>query len=102
MNENKAVEEEPEPSPFDNPNPAINDLPLQEKQIACEQMVDTVLDTYESLTMILKNLVTFSDDKLNQMIINDEIDPNTIIPTENGDVSLQEFVGSSIMNKQER
>ena len=93
MNENK-VEEEPEPSPFDNPNPAINDLPPQEKQIACEQMVDTVLDTYESLHLIGQRFVKFSEDDLNELIINDEVDPNTIIPTENGDISLQEFVAS--------
>ena len=93
MNDTKANEEE-EPSPFDNPNPAVNDLPPQEKQFATEQMVDTVLDTYESLHLILQKFVQFSEDKLNELIINDEVDPNTIIPTEGGEMSLQEFVAS--------
>jgi hypothetical protein len=93
MNDTKADEEE-KPNPFDNPNPAINDLPPQEKQIACEQMVDTVLDTYESLHLIGQRFVKFSEDDLNELIINDEVDPNTVIPTENGDISLQEFVAS--------
>ena len=93
MNDSKANEEE-EPSPFDNPNPAVNDLPPQEKQFATEQMVDTVLDTYESLHLILQKFVQFSEDKLNELIINDEVDPNTIIPTEGGEMSLQEFVAS--------
>jgi len=97
MNES-AVEREPEPSPFDNPNPAVNDLPPQEKQIACEQMVDTVLDVYESLHLIAQKFVQFSEDELNELIINDEVDPETIIPTDNGDISLQEFVQS--YNKQ--
>jgi hypothetical protein len=93
MNDTKADEEE-QPSPFDNPNPAFNDLPPQEKQIACEQMVDTVLDTYESLHLIAQKFVKFSEDDLNELIINDEIDPNTVIPTEDGDISLKEFVAS--------
>ena len=59
MNETKEKEEE-EPNPFDNPNPALNDLPPQEKQIACEQMVETVLDTYESLHLIGQRFVKFS------------------------------------------
>lgn len=93
MNDTKADEEEAT-NPFDNPNPALNDLPPHEKQIACEQMVDTVLDTYESLHLIGQRFVKFSEDDLNELIINDEVDPNTIIPTENGDISLQEFVAS--------
>lgn len=93
MNDTKE-EEEKEPSPFDNPNPAVNDLPPQEKQFATEQMVDTVLDTYESLHLILQKFVQFSEDELNELIINDEVDPNTIIPTEGGEISLQEFVAS--------
>tara|TARA_R110001592_G_scaffold350599_1_gene646888 strand:- start:16451 stop:17518 length:1068 start_codon:yes stop_codon:yes gene_type:complete len=93
MNETKEEEEE-QPSPFDNPNPAVNDLPPKEKQFATEQMVDTVLDIYESLHLILQKFVQFSEDELNEMIINDEVDPNTIIPTEGGEMSLQEFVVS--------
>lgn len=93
MNESVA-EPEPEPSPFDNPNPAVNDLPPQEKQYACEQMVDTVLDVYDSLHLIAQKFVQFSEDDLNELIINDEVDPETLIPTEHGDISLQQFVQS--------
>ena len=88
-------EEEEQPSPFDNPNPALNDLPPQEKQIACESMVDTVLDTYASLHKVAQNFAKFPEDNLNQLILNDEIDGTMRMPLEDGgDVSLQEFVSS--------
>lgn len=88
------AEEEPVRNPFDNPNPALNDLDAKEKQYACEQMVDTVLDVYESLHLIAQNFVKFSEDDLNELIINDEVDPNTVIPVEGGELTLQEFVAS--------
>lgn len=88
-------EKEPEPSPFDNPNPELNDLPPDEKRIACESMVDTVLDTYASLLKMGSNFVKLKDDKLASLIANDEIDGTMSMPLENGEeVSLQEFFNS--------
>lgn len=90
-----SAEEEEEANPFDNPNPALNDLPPQEKQIACESMVDTVLDTYAGLHKVVSNFAKFPEDKLNQLILNDEIDGTMRMPLESGgDVSLTEFVQS--------
>jgi hypothetical protein len=90
-------EEEPKSfsSAFDNPNPALNDLPPQEKQIACESMVDTVLDVYAGLHKLAGNYAKFPEEKLNELILNNEIDGDMMMPTESGeDVSLQEFFGS--------
>lgn len=90
-----SAEEEEEGNPFDNPNPSLNDLPPQEKQIACESMVDTVLDTYAGLHKVASNFAKFPEEKLNQSILNDEIDGTMRMPLESGgDVSLQEFVQS--------
>lgn len=97
MNDSEADAED-EKSPFDNPNPALDDLPPQEKQIACEQMVDTFLDVYATLKGLSVSYCKFSDESLNELIINDEIDPDTIIPTENGELTISEFVNS--YNKQ--
>ena len=36
-------------SPFDNPNPAFNELENKDKKIACESLVDTALDASEQL-----------------------------------------------------
>ncbi len=87
------MEAEVKTSAFDNPNPALNDLPPQEKQFACEQMVDTFLDTYSGLHPFVSQFAKFPEEKLQQLILNDEVDGDMSIPTESGeDISLNEFV----------
>lgn len=86
---------EAEGSPFDNPNPALNDLDGADKKIACESMVDTVLDAYEQLHRFAQHSVKVDEDELLQKQIEGKLDLNEQIPiSENGDtMSVSEFVG---------
>lgn len=82
-------------NPFDNPNPALNDLDSKDKKIACESLVDTCLDAYEQLHKYAQYVVKVDEDELMQKQTSGKIDLNEIIPvTENGDtMSVGEFVG---------
>ena len=82
-------------NPFDNPNPALNDLDSKDKKIACESLVDTCLDAYEQLHRYAQYVVKVDEDDLMQRQASGKIDLNEIIPvTENGDtMSVGEFVG---------
>ncbi len=82
-------------NPFDNPNPALNDLDSKDKKIACESLVDTCLDAYEQLHKYAQYVVKVDEDDLMQRQASGKIDLNEIIPvTENGDtMSVGEFVG---------
>ena len=84
-----------EENPFDNPNPALNDLDSKDKKIACESLVDTCLDAYEQLHKYAQYVVKVDEDELMQKQTSGKIDLNEIIPvTENGDtMSVGEFVG---------
>jgi len=82
-------------NPFDNPNPALNDLDNKDKKIACESLVDTCLDAYEQLHKYAQYVVKVDEDELMQKQASGKIDLNEIIPvTENGDtMSVGEFIG---------
>ena len=82
-------------NPFDNPNPALNDLDSGDKKIACESMVDTALDAYEQLHRFAQHSVKVDEDELLQKQIEGKLDLNEQIPiSENGDtMSVSEFVG---------
>jgi len=83
-------------NPFDNPNPALNDLDSKDKKIACESLVDTCLDAYEQLHKYAQYVVKVDEDELMQKQASGKLDLNEIIPvTENGDtMSVGEFVGN--------
>ena len=92
LNSSNESEEEEQSNPFDNPNEALNDLPNEEKRIACESLVDTALDTYATVLNLVSKWVQVSDDKISDLIAEDEIDGDMRMPIEGGgDVSLQEF-----------
>ena len=88
-------DDEGEDSPFDNPNPALNDLDEPDKKIACESMVEAVLDGYESLHKVAQNYVNVSEEELLEMQMKGKIDMNQIIPVSADGLTtmtIQEFV----------
>lgn len=81
-------------NPFDNPNPAMNDLDNKDKKIACESLVDTVLDAYEQAHRYAQYVVKVDEETLMQKQAQGKIDLSMQIPvTETGDtMSVGEFV----------
>ena len=91
-NQNRATLEED--SPFDNPNPALNDLSPKDKKLACESLVDTVLDGYEQLHRYAQYIVKVDEDELLQKHQAGKINLRDRIPVdENGnEMSVSEFI----------
>jgi hypothetical protein len=81
-------------NPFDNPNPAMNDLDNKDKKIACESLVDTVLDAYEQAHRYAQYIVKVDEETLMQKQAEGKIDLSMQIPvSETGDtMSVAEFV----------
>ena len=87
-------EENREPSPFDNPNPAMNDLDAKDKAIATESLVDSVLDAYEQAHRLGQYIVRVDEDTLMQKQAEGKLDLSTQIPvSEDGQtMSVGEFI----------
>tara|TARA_R110000751_G_scaffold90890_7_gene178253 strand:- start:5585 stop:6517 length:933 start_codon:yes stop_codon:yes gene_type:complete len=83
---NKESEENSEPSEFDNiTNEDVNQLEGKEKRIACEQLVNTCLDTYEMAHGLAQKYAKKDEQELLKAIQNGDIDANLEIPIdENG------------------
>ena len=81
-------------NPFDNPNSAMNDLDNKEKKIACESLVDTVLDAYEQAHRYAQYIVKVDEESLMERQAQGKLDLSMQIPvTEKGDtMSVAEFV----------
>jgi hypothetical protein len=81
-------------NPFDNPNPAMNDLDNKDKKIACESLVDTVLDAYEQAHRYAQYIVKVDEETLMQKQAQGKLDLSMQIPvTDTGDtMSVGEFV----------
>lgn len=81
-------------NPFDNPNPAMNDLDNKDKKIACESLVDTVLDAYEQAHRYAQYVVKVDEETLMQKQAQGKLDLSMQIPvTDTGDtMSVGEFV----------
>lgn len=81
-------------NPFDNPNPAMNDLDYKDKKIACESLVDTVLDAYEQAHRYAQYVVKVDEETLMQKQAQGKIDLSMQVPvSETGDtMSVAEFV----------
>ena len=81
-------------NPFDNPNPAMNDLDNKDKKIACESLVDTVLDAYEQAHRYAQYVVKVDEETLMQKQAQGKLDLSMQIPvSEKGDtMSVAEFV----------
>lgn len=82
--------------PFNNPNPAFNELEEKEKKKASEQMVDAVLDTYDTLKTLSAKLGQMDEKKVQKMINEGKIDRNRRITIDEygNSVSVMEFVRS--------
>lgn len=80
--------------PMMNPNPALNQLDDKEKLLAAEQMVDAVLDTYETLKLWGSKLAQIKEQKVLDLINQRKIDANRRIPIDEygNTVSIVEFV----------
>jgi hypothetical protein len=83
-------------NPFDNPNPAMNDLDNKDKKIACESLVDTVLDAYEQAHRYAQYVVKVDEETLMQKQAQGKLDLSMQIPvSETGDtMSVGEFVAN--------
>jgi hypothetical protein len=81
-------------NPFDNPNSAMNDLDNKDKKIACESLVDTVLDAYEQAHRYAQYIVKVDEESLMERQAQGKLDLSMQIPvTEKGDtMSVAEFV----------
>lgn len=81
-------------SPFDNPNPAMNELDDKEKRIACESLVDTCLDIYEQAHRYAQYVIKVDEETLMKKQAEGKIDLSMQIPVaENGEtMSVGEFV----------
>jgi hypothetical protein len=79
-----------------NPNPAYNELEEKEKKKASEQMVDAVLDTYETLKQMSAKLGQYDEKKIKKMYDEGQLDPNRKITIDEfgNKVSLMEYVSA--------
>lgn len=80
--------------PMNNPNPAFNELEDKDKKKASEQMVDAVLDTYDTLKGLSAKLGQIDEKKVRKMIDEGKIDRNRRITIDEygNNVGIMEFV----------
>ncbi len=86
---------EQEQSPFINPNPALNELDSQDQKVACEMLVDTILDGYEQLHEVGKYIARADEEALleKQMQGKIHLEEQQIPISEDGtSMTLGEFV----------
>ena len=90
---NEEIENQ-EPSPFDNPNPPMNELDAKDKAIATESLVDSVLDAYEQAHKLGQYFVKIDEQDLMQKQAEGKLDLSTEIPiSEDGStMSVGEFI----------
>jgi len=91
---NPSMGSAPQSDFMQNPNPALNQLDDAEKRMASEQMVDAVLDTYETITSLGGHLAKVKEDSIKEKIASGKLDGNRRIPTDEygNSVSIMEFV----------
>jgi hypothetical protein len=77
-------------------NPALNDLDEKDKKVACEQLVEVCLDTYETLWSLAGNVVKVSDKKIKQLVKEGKLDPQKRIPIDDRGTTVTsiEFIQS--------
>ena len=82
--------------PMNNPNPSFNELEDKEKKKASEQMVDAVLDTYDTLKTLSAKLGQMDEKKVRKMIEEGKIDKNRRITIDEygNNVGIMEFVAN--------
>lgn len=76
-------------------NPALNDVDRKDKKVACESLVDTILDGYEGLHAVAQQFLQVNEDELNRMQIEGKIDLAEFVPLADGSViNVGTFVNS--------
>jgi hypothetical protein len=73
-------------------NPSMNELSPQEKRMAAEQLVDLGLQGYEMLFYFVNKSLQVDKKKLKKLVAEGKIDPNTLIPMNNGVISAEQFI----------
>jgi hypothetical protein len=84
-------------NPFDNPNPALNNLDSADQKIGCEMLVDTCLDAYEQLHSLAQWYVKVDEEELLEKQLEGKIHlQDQLIPiSEDGtEVPLGEFINT--------
>jgi len=81
-------EEEQEREPL---NQAYSELSGKEKTTGAKLMVDVVIDLYSKLCGFAGKIPQISEDKIDRLVAEGEIDPSIQIPTEAGNLSIKEF-----------
>lgn len=82
-------EEEKEPAkPF---NESYSELDGKEKTMGAEMMAEMTLDIYEKGCVFLGKLPEISEQKLDKLIADGDIDGDIQLPTEGGDLGVKEF-----------
>jgi len=81
------AEKEPE-KPF---NEAYSELDGKEKTMGAEMMAEMTLDIYEKGCGFLGKLPEISEEKLDKLIAEGEIDGDIQLPTESGNLGVKEF-----------
>lgn len=87
--EGNGGKEEKEPArPF---NESYSELDGKEKTMGAEMMAEMTLDIYEKGCGFLGKIPEISEDKLDTLIAEGEIDPNIQLPTESGNLGVKDF-----------
>ena len=78
--------------PLSNINSGYNELDEREKTLASEQLVDTLLDGFDTLHQLPIRYAKVNEDKLRDLVMKGEIDQNALIPiSANEAVPIQTF-----------
>lgn len=88
FNESEEDEEETVREPL---NQAYSELSGKEKTTGAKVMVDVTLDIYSKLCSFMGKLPQISEEKVERLIAEGEIDPSIQIPTEAGNLGIKEY-----------
>jgi hypothetical protein len=78
--------------PLNNVNSAYNELDEREKTLASEQLVDTLLDGFDTLHQLPIRYAKVNEDKLRDLVMKGEIDQRALIPiSANEEVPIDVF-----------
>tara|TARA_R110001632_G_scaffold209534_2_gene334302 strand:- start:1358 stop:2479 length:1122 start_codon:yes stop_codon:yes gene_type:complete len=69
-------------NPFENPNPALNDLDDKSKRIAAKGMVDTFLGAYKGIHVVARKVAKVSDETLQEKQAQGKFNLSDTIPVD--------------------
>jgi len=83
-----AEEEQRQAEPL---NQAYSELSGKDKTTGAKVMVDVVIDIYSKGCSLLAKIPQISEEKIDRLIAEGEIDPNIQIPAESGSMNIKDF-----------